>query len=71
MRRGLGLLFTVIITLFGFYLLRPEIERQLFAETEPGSIQPRGDLAEFEKLTIDIFNRVNGPTDMSLAAALI
>ena len=41
----------------GIYLLRPTIDRLLFAETQPRAIEARGNLAEFEKLTIDIFER--------------
>ena len=58
MRQGFGVLITALVVVVGIYLLRPIIERQLFAETAPRPIAARGDLAEFEKLTIDIFERV-------------
>jgi len=59
MRRGPGLLLTVVIVVLGIYLLRPAIERQLFAETAPRKVEARGNLADFEKLTIEIFERVS------------
>jgi S1-C subfamily serine protease len=46
-----------IAAVAGIYLMRPVIERQLFAETQPRAIEARGNLAEFEKLTVEIFQR--------------
>ncbi|MPZ41752.1 MAG: PDZ domain-containing protein [Rhizobiales bacterium] len=57
MRLGLRLLIAAIVILLGLYLLRPTIERQFLAETQPRTIEARGNLADFEKLTIDIFQR--------------
>jgi 2-alkenal reductase len=57
MRRGSGVLITIVAVLLGFYLLRPTIDRLLFAEMQPRAVEARGNLAEFEKLTIDIFQR--------------
>jgi S1-C subfamily serine protease len=58
MRRGPGLFLTLIVVVVGIYLLRPTIERQLFADFTPRKVEARGDLAQFEKLTIEIFERV-------------
>ncbi|MCC6890637.1 MAG: trypsin-like peptidase domain-containing protein [Hyphomicrobiales bacterium] len=57
MRPGTSLLITAIVAVIGIYLMRPLIERQMFAEMQPRAIEARGDLAEFEKLTISIFAR--------------
>ncbi len=57
MRSGLGVVIIAVAALLGIYLLQPTIERQLFAETTPRAIEARGNLADFEKLTIDIFQR--------------
>jgi 2-alkenal reductase len=57
MRSGFRVLITAVVIVLGIYLLRPTIDRYLFAETQPRAIEARGDLAEFEKLTIAIFQR--------------
>jgi 2-alkenal reductase len=57
MRPGFRILLTIAAIVLGIYLLRPTIDRYLFAETQPRAIEARGNLAEFEKLTIDIFER--------------
>ncbi len=57
MRSGFRVLVTALLIVIGLYLLRPTIDRYLFAETQPRAIEARGNLAEFEKLTIDIFQR--------------
>ncbi len=57
MRRGTGVLIAIVAVALGLYLLRPLIERRLFAEMQPRTIEARGSLAEFERLTIDIFER--------------
>jgi S1-C subfamily serine protease len=55
MRSSSRFLITAIVILVGIYLLRPTIERQLFAETQPRAVEARGNLADFENLTIKIF----------------
>ena len=59
MRRGPGLLITLIVVVVGIFLLRPEIERRLFSATTPRPVEARGNLADFEKLTIEIFERLS------------
>ncbi len=59
MRQGSKLIITLIVVVVGIYLLRPYLERQFLAETTPRPVEARGDLAEFEKLTIQIFERVS------------
>jgi len=48
-----------ILLVLGFFAARPYVEYQLFANTTPRPIEARGNLAEFERLTIDIFERVS------------
>jgi 2-alkenal reductase len=55
--RGSRVFITIVVLVVGIYLLRPTIDRLLFAETQPRAVEARGNLAEFEKLTIDIFQR--------------
>ncbi len=55
--RGSRVLITIVVLVAGIYLLRPTIDRLLFAETQPRAVEARGNVADFEKLTIDIFQR--------------
>jgi S1-C subfamily serine protease len=57
MRQGSSVLIAAVAVVLGLYVMRPTIERALFAETQPRAVEARGSLAEFEKLTIDIFQR--------------
>jgi S1-C subfamily serine protease len=55
--RGSRVFITIVVLVIGIYLLRPTIDRLLFAETQPRAVEARGNLADFEKLTVDIFQR--------------
>jgi S1-C subfamily serine protease len=55
MRQGFRVLLTALVILAGIYLLRPTIDRLLFAETQPRAVEARGNLADFENLTIKVF----------------
>jgi len=57
MRQGSRFLLVLLAIALGLYLFRPTIDRLLFAETQPRAVEARGNLAEFEKLTVDIFQR--------------
>jgi S1-C subfamily serine protease len=48
-----------VIVAVGIVLLRPQIERQLLSATTPRPVEARGNLAEFEKLTIELFERLS------------
>jgi 2-alkenal reductase len=50
-------LLVLLAIALGLYLFRPTIDRLLFAETQPRAVEARGNLADFEKLTVDIFQR--------------
>ncbi len=49
----------VILAVLAVIALRPYIEYQLFAATAPRQVEARGSLADFEKSTIQIFERVS------------
>ena len=55
--RGSRVLITIVVLVVGIYLLRPTIDRLLLAETQPRAVEARGNLADFEKLTTDIFQQ--------------
>src|SRR5262245_3569390 len=48
-----------IVVILGLIAARPYVEYRLYAATTPRQVEPRGDLAEFEKTTIAIFDRVS------------
>src|SRR5437016_1162309 len=45
----------LIILLLAAVLAQPYVERMVFATTVPKPVAPRGDLAEWEKSTVDLF----------------
>jgi 2-alkenal reductase len=53
------LVFLGLLVLLGLWLAQPYLQREFLAATTPRPIDARGDLAESERLTIDIFNRVS------------
>jgi S1-C subfamily serine protease len=55
MRQGFRVVLIAVAIAAGFYLLRPTIDRALFAQTEPRAVEARGSLADFETLTVKIF----------------
>jgi 2-alkenal reductase len=57
--RTFRIVVVAILVALGVIALRPTIENLLFAATTPRAVQARGALAEFEQLTIGIFERVS------------
>jgi len=57
--RTLTVVAVVILGLAVLFTARPYIDYQLFAATTPRPIEPRGDLADFERATIALFERVS------------
>jgi len=53
------LVFLGLLVLLGLWLAQPYLQRAFLSATTPRPIEARGDLAESERLTIDIFNRVS------------
>jgi len=47
------------LVVLGFMAAQPYIEHRLYANTTPRPVEARGNLAEFERLTIDIFEHVS------------
>jgi 2-alkenal reductase len=52
------LLLLVAAALLAIMALNPYIERWIYASTEPRQVEPRGDLASFEKTAISLFRAV-------------
>src|SRR6476660_8272027 len=48
-----------ILVVLAVIALRPYIEHQLYAATAPRQVEARGSLADYEKSTIEIFERVS------------
>lgn len=57
--RILGVVAALVLGVSVVFLARPYIDYQLYAATSPRTIEPRGDLAEFERTTIALFERVS------------
>jgi S1-C subfamily serine protease len=53
------LVFLGLLVLLGLWVAQPYLQRGFLAATTPRAVDPRGDLVESERLTIDIFNRVS------------
>ncbi|MEZ5785628.1 MAG: trypsin-like peptidase domain-containing protein [Xanthobacteraceae bacterium] len=52
------LLFAVLLVL-GVMIAQPYLQQRFFSATVPRAVEPRGSLADWEKTTIDIFNRTS------------
>ena len=48
-----------VLLVVGFVALRPAIEYRLYSATTPRPVEARGTLADYERSTIDIFERVS------------
>lgn len=58
-RHTTRILLIVAIVLFGIYALGPYVRPYLFSATTPRIIEPRGDLADFERTSIALFEQVS------------
>jgi 2-alkenal reductase len=54
--RWIGL---AILVVLGFIALQPYIQDRLYSASTPRPVEPRGSLADYEKTTIEIFQRVS------------
>ena len=52
-------LLLIVIALLGFYTLQPYARSFFFSSFEPRTVEPRGELASFERTTISLFERVS------------
>jgi 2-alkenal reductase len=59
MRSPVRIILIVAVVLGGVLLLQPHLRQVLFAATEPRTIAPRAELAEFEQTAIALFERVS------------
>ncbi len=57
--RMLGVIAALILGGYAVFLARPYIDYQLYAATSPRTVEPRGDLADYERATIALFERVS------------
>jgi 2-alkenal reductase len=58
-RDRLSLILVAFLVLLALFVGKPYVDRFLFAATTPRAVEPRGDLAEAERATIAIFERVS------------
>src|SRR5512134_719060 len=59
-------IFALLIVL-GIYIGQPYVNRMLFSATAPRAIEPRGNLMEIERTTIELFERIS-PSVVQVAA---
>ena len=57
MDRSVRYLLLAILFVLGAMIAQPYIQQKLYSATTPSGIEPRGDLANWEKTAIEIFNR--------------
>ena len=48
-----------LVIVVGIYLAQPYVDRLFFSASTPRAVEPRGSLADIERTTIDIFERVS------------
>ncbi len=53
------LLIIALLGVIGFYFAQPYIDRMLYSASTPRSVAPRGTLAEIERTSIELFERVS------------
>jgi 2-alkenal reductase len=58
-RRSLNLVILLVVILLGFVVLRPYVEQRLFSATTPRAVEARGNLADIERSTIQLFERAS------------
>ena len=59
MHRLPQILIVVILLVLGFYVGQPYLDRMLFSASTPRAVTPRGSLADIERTTIELFERVS------------
>jgi 2-alkenal reductase len=59
MRDRFGLILVAVLVVLGLFVAKPYVDRVLLSASTPRAIEPRGDLAEAERSTIAIFERVS------------
>jgi S1-C subfamily serine protease len=56
-----------VLIVLGVYIGQPYIDRMLFSASTPRAVEPRGNLAEFERTSIELFERIS-PSVVQVAA---
>src|SRR5262245_63603587 len=57
--RWTRILVVTLLVVLGLYFAQPYFDRFLYSASTPRSIEPRGGLAEIERTSIDLFERVS------------
>ena len=57
--RAARILLIALLIVVGVYFGQPYLDRLLYSASTPRAIEPRGSLAEIERTTIDIFQRIS------------
>jgi 2-alkenal reductase len=57
--RSTRFILLALLVILGVFAFRPYIEYRLYAATTPRPVEARGSLADFEKTTIELFERVS------------
>jgi 2-alkenal reductase len=53
------ILIVVLVVVLGIYIAQPYIDRMLYSASTPRAIEPRGNLSELERTTVELFERVS------------
>jgi 2-alkenal reductase len=53
------ILLVVLLIILGIYVAQPYFDRLLYSQTTPRTVEPRGSLADLERSTIALFERVS------------
>jgi 2-alkenal reductase len=57
--RSFRVILVALLVLLGIIAFQPYIQQYFFAASTPRAVEPRGNLADFERTTIEIFQRVS------------
>ena len=57
--RTAQLLIIALLGVVGFYFAQPYIDRMLYSASTPRTVAPRGNLADIERTSIELFERVS------------
>jgi S1-C subfamily serine protease len=58
-QRTTPILLIIAVVLLGLYTVEPYVRRYVLSATAPRAVEPRGELAEFERTSISLFERVS------------
>ncbi len=57
--RWTRIVIVVLLVVLGIYFGQPYVDRMLFSASTPRAIEPRGSLAEIERTTVELFERIS------------